>query len=51
MKIKTLIVAVTLAAAPTLAAACPTQEQHAMSCKDGYKWSAETKACVETVTG
>ncbi|MEO0989681.1 MAG: hypothetical protein AAFX00_01890 [Pseudomonadota bacterium] len=54
MKLKTLMVATVLAAAPTfvLAEGCfyGTKEQSVASCPAGQTWDAGTEACVDQAT-
>lgn len=52
MKIKTLLAALVLTAAPALAYAGCTGQSHqaTMSCADGLAWDAATQTCVATTT-
>lgn len=54
MKMKTILAALALAIAPTLAIAEGCSSRHseqAMSCGEGTVWDADTQSCVEQVTG
>lgn len=51
MKIKTLLAALVLAAAPGLAgAACWSGHETVMSCADGQVYDSETRSCVPVTT-
>ena len=53
MKIKTLLAALVIVGAPTLAAAECNWGQHettAMSCAEGTVWDVETETCVKQVS-
>jgi len=52
MKLKTLLAALALSAAPSFGIAmCSGDSHQAMSCAEGTVWDSETNSCVQQVTG